>query len=190
MSDWTAEASPPITPPMASGPLWEIEPSHWWRDFETSVLGSYNFIRPLVPAMLERGSGRIICLSSRMSTVGDAWSSSYTSAKAAVTRLVECLHAETYAQGLRTFALSPGVVHTDMTEELQRAHWIGDALRAMEPDDWAPPELAAEATVAIAAGEADRLSGRFIDSTLGIPAQLDRLGEDTDDRVWRLRLIE
>ncbi|MGO7718869.1 SDR family NAD(P)-dependent oxidoreductase, partial [Rhizobium johnstonii] len=42
--------------------------------------------------------------------------SGYASSKAAIMRLTECLNDTTISHGIRAFAVDPGLVRTDMTE--------------------------------------------------------------------------
>lgn len=175
---------------MTSGPLWEIDPDLWWRDVEVSLRGSYLCSRAVLPAMLERGSGRIVNVSSRIATRPDALSSSYAAAKAAVTRMTDCLDAEVRDRDVQVFALNPGVVSTALTDRLVEEGWLREDFTGMTDEDWSPPELAASIIARIATGEADALSGRFIDAPTGLDRQLaDVEGTLAEDR-WTLRLRE
>src|SRR5262249_50618890 len=42
----------------------ESSPAQWWRVFEVNVLGTYLCCRAVLPAMLERGQGRIVIVGS------------------------------------------------------------------------------------------------------------------------------
>ena len=48
----------------AIGPLWEVEPEDWWLDVQTSLGGTYNVSRAVVPGMIERRAGRIVNVTS------------------------------------------------------------------------------------------------------------------------------
>jgi NAD(P)-dependent dehydrogenase (short-subunit alcohol dehydrogenase family) len=175
---------------MTSGPLWEIDPDAWWRDVEVSLRGAFLCSRAVIPSMLERGGGRIVNVSSRIATRPDPWSSSYASAKAAITRMTDCLDAEVRERGVRVFALNPGVVSTGLTDGLVREGWLRDDLRGMSEDEWSPPELAASIIVRIGAGVADALAGRFIDAPTGLDAQLAGVERTVAEDRWALRLRE
>ena len=51
-----------------SGLTWELPEHDWWRVFEINVRGTYLCTRVVLPAMMARGSGRIVNLSSGAAT--------------------------------------------------------------------------------------------------------------------------
>jgi 3-oxoacyl-[acyl-carrier protein] reductase len=136
-------------------PIWEDEdPGAWWKVFEVNVLGTYLCCRRVLPAMVERGSGRIVNIGSGGGylpvTPGRVGPTAYGPSKAAVNRFGEVLAAQTGEHGVSVFTISPGLVRTALTESL------GDDA------PWTPPELAPQLVRALASGRADRLSGRYI----------------------------
>lgn len=146
----------------AVGPTWETDPGDWWHDFEVNVRGVYATVRNAIPAMQRRGSGRIVVMSSGMGKYPAPWSSAYGASKAAVTHLAGSLQRELSGSGVHVFAISPGMVHTDMTQ------WPG-ALLAHRPELATMPESAylpaGQAAVLVedlASGRFDALAGRFI----------------------------
>ena len=146
----------------AVGPTWEADPDQWWHDLEVNVRGVFTTIRDVVPAMVARGSGRIVVMSSGMGRYPSPWTSAYGASKAAVSHLVSSLAAELAGTGVSAFAISPGMVHTDMTR------W-SDALITHRPDlaqmpdsAYLPASAAAQLVADLASGRFDALSGRFI----------------------------
>jgi NADP-dependent 3-hydroxy acid dehydrogenase YdfG len=146
----------------AIGPTWEADPDTWWHDMEVNVRGVFTTMRDVVPAMVTRGSGRVIVMSSGMGRFPSPWTSAYGASKAAVSHLASSVAAELAGTGVSVFAISPGMVHTDMT------NWA-DALVTYRPDLAQMPESAYLPTSAVthlvadlASGRFDALSGRFI----------------------------
>ena len=138
----------------------DADPEAWWHVFEVNVRGVDLCTRAVLPGMLSRGSGRIVNVSSGAATypVGldndGKLSSAYLASKAALNRYTEALAGEVYAAGVRVFALSPGMVKTDMTAEVFTADWD-------EADLWTPVEQSVQLVVDLAGGALDALSGRY-----------------------------
>ena len=130
---------------------WELEPEEWWRTFEVNVLGVYLCCRRAIPAMIERGRGRIVLTGSGAAYLPSSRNAAYGASKAAVYRFGEILASQLEPHGIPVFTISPGLVRTQMT---------ADAF----PDDapWTPPELAPRLVRALASGRLDRLSGRYV----------------------------
>ena len=130
---------------------WEVEPDEWWRTFEVNVLGVYLSCRAVIPGMIERGRGRIVLTGSGAAYLPSSRNAAYGATKAAVYRFGDILARQLQPHGIPVFTISPGLVRTDMTEDVF-------------PDDapWTPPELAPRLVRALASGRLDRLSGRYI----------------------------
>jgi NAD(P)-dependent dehydrogenase (short-subunit alcohol dehydrogenase family) len=111
--------------------------------------------------MRGHGGGRIVNVSSNAAfyPLGEddpgRINSAYMASKAAVVRFTEALASEARGDGIAVFAISPGMVKSDMTAAVFRAEWD-------DPDLWSPPELAAELVEFLDTGALDALSGRYI----------------------------
>ena len=117
----------------AIGPSWEVDPDDWRRDIETSLFGAFNCSRAVLPGMIERGTGRIVNVSSGVATRAYPHASAYAAAKAALRSFTQSLAAETADHGIAVFAISPGFVWTAMTERLRDSPWF-PGLRLAEPE--------------------------------------------------------
>jgi NAD(P)-dependent dehydrogenase (short-subunit alcohol dehydrogenase family) len=142
----------------AVGPAWEADPAAWRHDVETSLVGSFLCARAVLPAMVERGAGRIVLVASHAAVRPAPFLSAYAAAKAGVVALAEALAAETRPHGLAVFAVTPGFVETGLTQRLAESGWH-DELAGRKGLD---PRRAADLVAALASGRADRLSGRFL----------------------------
>jgi 3-oxoacyl-[acyl-carrier protein] reductase len=135
-------------------PIWEEDSAEWWAVFEINALGTYLCCRAVLKSMVERGAGRIVNVGSGAgylaATPRNVSGTAYGSSKAAVNRFGESLAAEVGQYGVSVFTISPGLVRTELTEEL------GDNA------PWTPPELAPQLVRVLASGRADALSGRYI----------------------------
>ena len=171
-----------VSSPSGTPPIWDEDPRDWWRVFEINVLGAYLCCRAVLRGMVERGQGRIVNVGSGggylpVSPDG-AGATAYGPSKAALYRFGEVLAGQVAQYGVSVFTISPGLVRTDLTDEL------GDDA------PWTPPELAPRLVRALASGRADRLSGRYIhaehDDVDDLIARADEILE-SDSQAIRLQ---
>jgi len=133
------------------GNTWEVDPAEWWHTHEVNVYGVFLCCRAILTGMIERGHGRIVITSSGASYLPGSTSTAYSSSKAAVNRFGETLARQLEPHGIPVFPISPGLVKTEMTD---------DVFPADAP--WTPPELAPQLVRVLASGRADKLSGRYL----------------------------
>jgi 3-oxoacyl-[acyl-carrier protein] reductase len=159
------------------GDAWTLDPDEWWRVFEVNVFGVYLCCRAVIPAMLERGTGRIVNVASGAAYLPGSSSTAYSASKAAVHRFSETLANQLQDRGLPVFSISPGLVKTRMTED------FGDDA------PWTPPELAPKLVRALASGRLDGLAGRYLHAEHDDVDELaNRIDEILEDDLNAIRL--
>jgi NAD(P)-dependent dehydrogenase (short-subunit alcohol dehydrogenase family) len=146
----------------AVGPTWQADPRLWWREFEVNVRGVHTTLAATLPAMVARGSGRVIVVSSGMGRQPSPWSSAYGASKAAVTHLVGSVAEELAGTGVTVFAISPGMVRTDMTDWPDELLAHRPELGGLPESAYLPASVACDLVRELATGRFDALSGRFI----------------------------
>jgi NAD(P)-dependent dehydrogenase (short-subunit alcohol dehydrogenase family) len=164
----------------AEVPFAQDDPEDLWRVVETNVRGPVLVTHAVLPGMLARGSGRVVNINSGAGHRALGTYTGYGISKGALARLTRLLDHQYRDAGLRVFDLAPGVVATDMT-------------RAMPTHDdrteWTPVEAVVELLLALASGELDALSGRFVragvDTTELLHAATGQILA-TDARVLRI----
>ena len=137
----------------AEVPVWEADPDQWWSVVESHVRGAFLLARAVVPWMVLRNRGWVVDLASGMSVRARPEYSAYSVAKTGLMRMTEALAGALEGLDVRVFDVAPSVVDTPMTRAMPM--WRGYT-------DWAPPERVVELIAAIAAGELDQWSGRFL----------------------------
>lgn len=96
---------------VANGPILDCEESDWDFSFELNVKPMYRLIKLALPAMLERGGGSIINISSVASSImGVPNRFAYGASKAAVIGLTKAIAADYVGRGIRCNAICPGTV--------------------------------------------------------------------------------
>ena len=96
------------------GALAETSTADWHANFTTSVDGTFWGTRTAMKLMQGEG-GAIVNLSSICGTLGTAWMSGYSAAKAAIINFSRAAAAEGAAQGIRVNVVIPAVVETPAT---------------------------------------------------------------------------
>jgi NAD(P)-dependent dehydrogenase (short-subunit alcohol dehydrogenase family) len=175
----------------AVGPLWEVDPSAWWRDVEVGLRGAFLCARAVLPAMVSRRRGTIVNVASYNVVRPEPYLSGYAAGKAALVHLTGSLAAETEPHGIAVFAIAPGTVATALTRSLAESEaaerWL-PRFREMREEDWLSPELAARLVVLLASGRADALSGRFLHALDDVEELIARQDEVVRDDLYALRL--
>ncbi|WP_255574165.1 SDR family oxidoreductase [Austwickia sp. TVS 96-490-7B] len=164
----------------AEVPFLESDPLEWWRTVEVDVRGPYVMTRRVMPYMVAAGSGRIINLNSGAGTRAADRASAYFVAKTALSRVTGAAHAAGFDRGVRAFDLMPGVVRTDMT--LSMPSHAGRT-------EWTSPQDVTDLAVALAAGQLDAWSGRFVRAGVDSVSSLSAAAGQLQDRARQLVLM-
>ena len=100
------------------GPFLETTTEEWEAVIRTDLTGAFHTCKGALPSMVERGSGTIVNLASRLGQIGVAETAAYSAAKAGLIGLTRSLAREFGPMGIRVNAVAPGVTITDMTTDL------------------------------------------------------------------------
>ncbi len=120
-----------------NAPLWEVSAEDASRVVDVNVKGVMNVVRHFVPAMVARGRGVIVNLSSGWGRSVSPEVAPYCATKWAVEGLTRAL-AEELPAGMAAVPLNPGVIHTDMLESC----FGSSASSYPRPDEWANQAVA------------------------------------------------
>jgi NAD(P)-dependent dehydrogenase (short-subunit alcohol dehydrogenase family) len=115
-----------------NAPLWEIDDSEFSLVLRVNVAGTANVIRAFLPAMIERGSGVVVNMSSGWGRSTAPEVAPYCASKWAVEGLTQAL-AQELPPGLAAVAVNPGVIDTEML----RSCWGDGAGECPSPNEWA-----------------------------------------------------
>lgn len=97
------------------GVLHGEDPAQARRIFDVNLTGVLNTIEPLIPRMIERGSGQIALMSSLAGFRGWPGAPAYCASKAAVKVYGESLRGVLAGAGIRVSVICPGFVESRMT---------------------------------------------------------------------------
>ena len=94
-------------------PLREMDPRVWHRVVDVNLGGTFHCTRAVAPAMVARGSGRIVNVASFWGIVGVAGATHYCASKGGIIALTRAAAAELGPAGVRVAAIAPGTVDTE-----------------------------------------------------------------------------
>ena len=84
----------------------------WYRILSVNLMGAVHHCSAFGPAMLERGRGQVVNISSALGYTPTATEAAYVTSKAAVLAMSRCLRADWHHQGVGVSAVCPGVIDT------------------------------------------------------------------------------
>lgn len=138
-------------------PLTEITPEEWQLTMETNLTAAFLGARSQIPAMLNRGGGSIVFISSFVGTsAGLPGMTAYGASKAGLMGLVKGITAEYAVQGIRANALLPGGTDTEIAGDKSTKDWAA-GLHAMKR--LARPEEIASAALFLASPMSSFVTG-------------------------------
>ena len=100
------------------GLMRQLTEGDWDRIFAVNVKGMYHCINAAMPGFLQKHKGCIITVSSMWGQVGASCEAAYSATKGAVIALSKALAQELGPSGIRVNCIAPGVILTDMCQNV------------------------------------------------------------------------
>jgi 3-oxoacyl-[acyl-carrier protein] reductase len=143
------------------GLLAALAPEDVLAVLETNVNGVFNILRPVLPFMISRRSGKVINISSVAGSLGGRGQSNYAASKGAINALTRALAVELAARKITVNCVAPGVIETEMSA----------TIREQAPEEvksrillrrFGKPEEVANAVWFLASQYADYITGQIL----------------------------
>jgi 3-oxoacyl-(acyl-carrier-protein) reductase len=140
----------------------------WHAVLRVNLSGAFYMVKAILDHMIERGSGRIVNISSVIGEVGNIGQANYAASKAGLFGFTKTLALETARKGITVNCVAPGFVDTDMVSALPES--VMDAVIARVPVGrlGRPEEVANSVRFLIGEG-----SGYITGSVLAVNGGLD-----------------
>jgi NAD(P)-dependent dehydrogenase (short-subunit alcohol dehydrogenase family) len=149
------------------GPFLEIEPADWDAVIRTDLTAVFHTCRAVLPSMVERGSGTIVNVASRLGQIGVAETAAYSAAKAGLLGLTRALAREFGPSGIRVNAVAPGVTLTGMTTDLVDSEEGRRRLRDMPLGRFGRPDEVADAVLFLLSDASALFLGQTLNPNAG-----------------------
>ena len=99
--------------------------NEWDSVMNTHLKGFYNVTRPVLENMVAHKQGSIVSISSVSGIVGHRGQANYSAAKAGLMGATRAIAAEVARLGVRVNVVAPGIIKTEMTEDIPRGQIKG-----------------------------------------------------------------
>ncbi len=109
-----------------TGSFVDMTPQDWTFIRSVNLDGVVNCCSAFAPAMLARGHGHVVNISSGLGFTPTANESAYGTTKAAVLHLSRCLRADWASRGVGVTAICPGFINTPIGESTRFAGGLED----------------------------------------------------------------
>jgi 3-oxoacyl-[acyl-carrier protein] reductase len=98
-------------------PMWEVSDDEWRSTLAVNLDGVFHVCRAVVPAMVERGWGRIVNIASIAGKEGNPNLAAYSASKAAVIGFTKSIGKELATTGVLVNSIAPAVIATPMNSD-------------------------------------------------------------------------
>ena len=149
------------------GPFLAIEPDEWESVLATDLTAAFHTCRAALPSMLERGSGSIVNVASRLGQMGVPETAAYSAATAGLIGFTRSRAREFGPRGIRVNAVAPGFTITEMTAELAGTDEGERRLRDMPIGRFGRADEVAEAVVFLLTDAASLFLGQTLNPNGG-----------------------
>ncbi|CFX45923.1 Short-chain dehydrogenase/reductase SDR [Syntrophomonas zehnderi OL-4] len=139
----------------------DILPSEWDEVMDVNLKGVFNCCQSVLPCMMEKKSGSIVNVSSIWGLTGASCEVHYSAAKAAVIGLTKALAKELGSYNIKVNCVCPGVINTDMLNELNRQD-IEELEKATPLMRLGTPQDVAHCIYFLASPEASFITGQVL----------------------------
>jgi len=143
---------------LISEPLPAVTLERWQQQLEVNLTGAFLCARRALPVMQQAGYGRIVAVgSSAGKTGGGVAAAAYAASKAGVMSLAKSIAKEYAASGIRSNAVAPALIDTEMIKG------IGD-LRSLIPlGRYGTPQEVADVVAFLCSDHSNFITGEVVD---------------------------
>ena len=138
-----------------------LNENDWDRVLDVNLKGTYLCSKAVIKPMIARKSGRIINMTSPSALSGRISQTNYAASKGGVISFTKALSREIARLGITVNAVCPGVIKTNMTEDLDEKT-KNDFLKMIPMGRFGDPDDVARAVLFLASKKARYITGQVL----------------------------
>ena len=162
-------------------PMTEMSAAVWRQVIDIDLTGPFIMAKAVLPAMIKKGSGKIINICSMMSELGRETVSAYAAAKGGLKMLTRNICSEYGAHNIQCNGIGPGYIATPQTAPLREVqpdgsrHPFDNFILSKTPAGrWGNPEDLMGPAVFLASNASDFVNGHILYVDGGILAYIGK----------------
>jgi 3-oxoacyl-[acyl-carrier protein] reductase len=149
-------------------PVWEMSDETWDLVIGVNLTGTFYCTRAVLPHMIERGSGKIINLSSSVGWMASSGGEAhYSAAKAGIMAFTRAVAAEVAGKGIRVNAIAPGLIYNEFLKRVYPPEFFESWQRGTLLGRLGTPEDIANLALFMATDQSSYITGEVICITGG-----------------------
>lgn len=147
--------------------LLKMSHEEWQQVLDVNLTGVFNCTKAVVPHMVEKKYGRIVCTSSVVGITGNFGQTNYSATKAAIIGMVKTWAKELGKYNITANAVAPGFILTDMTDQIPE-EVRNQSIAAIPLQRMGVPQDIAQAYLYLASDEASYVNGHTLSVNGGV----------------------
>jgi 2-keto-3-deoxy-L-fuconate dehydrogenase len=149
------------------GTVLTLDEAEWHRIFDINVIGTVNWMKAALPAMIDQGKGAIVTVASQLALNSGGGTAAYIASKGAIISLTKTSAVDFAKDGVRINAVAPAVIDTPMSRTSRETSPDPAAMQAWRLSRHpigrvGTPEEAASAICYLASDEASFITGAVL----------------------------
>src|SRR5947207_701756 len=148
--------------------LLRLSPEQWDEVMNTNLKSVFNMTKQVIRPMMKAKSGSIINMSSIVGVRGNAGQSSYAASKAGIIGFTKSIAHELGSRNIRSNAIAPGFVETDMTHYLKDGEGATEFLKKMPLGRFGKAEEIANTNLFLASDMSSYITGQVLSACGGL----------------------
>jgi NAD(P)-dependent dehydrogenase (short-subunit alcohol dehydrogenase family) len=152
-------------------PIWRMSVDDWHKVLRVNLSGSFYMSKPAIEHMIERGSGRIVFISSVTGEIGNIGQANYAASKAGEFGLAKTLAREAAlalrlsgklqtGPGITVNCVTPGLIETDMVATIP-PFMVADILEKIPMHRMGQPDEIARVVTFLAQDASSYITGQI-----------------------------